>query len=144
MKAFIYDREATAQTGRMLERVALCHAYVARMGWRFEGLWVDTGDDAIHAHRRPYWRAMVAEMEGQPTGTRMVCLVATWARVSHDPQDSVTLRQMVSRAGGVVATIDGETDTDRGLSARTDVVPIEHPAAQWLVQRTTKPGRSLT
>lgn len=135
--AFIYDRETTSDTGRMMERVAACHAYVERMGWRLRGLWMDTGDDALHAHRRPQWRAMVAEMEGQPTGAKLVCLVADWGRVSHDPHDSVDLRQMVSRAGGVVATVTGETDTERGLSARADVVPIRR-TPEWS-QRASGP-----
>ncbi|MFI2029126.1 recombinase family protein [Streptomyces buecherae] len=136
--AFIYDREVTSHDERLTERLAACRAYADRMGWHVAGAWVDRGDTALHAGRRPLWRGMVAAMEDRAGGDgRVVCLVADWGRISHDPADSVDLRQMVSRAGGVVVTVTGETDTERGLSARADVVPIRR-TPEW-AQRASGP-----
>lgn len=139
--AFIYDREVTSHTERMLERIAACRAYADRRGWHVAGVWTDHGEAALHVRKRLCWREMVDAMTYQPPGTKTVCVVADWGRLSYAAADSAELRQMVSRVGGVVCTIDGETDAGGSLSAPTDVVPIPHPAA-W-AQRASGPYWSL-
>lgn len=111
--AFIYDREATAQTGSVNERIAKCRDYAARMKWDVAGQWIDRGDAAL-TDRRPHWRGMVAAMEAQGQGRSLVCLVADWGRISHIGAASARLRQLVSDAGGVCVTVDGENDSGKG------------------------------
>ncbi|MEU9791965.1 recombinase family protein [Streptomyces sparsogenes] len=113
--AFIYDREATAQTDSLNRRIGTCRAYAAKMKWEVAGQWVDRGDVAL-TDRRPHWRGMVAAMEAQGQGRKIVCLVADWGRISHNDEESARLRRLVSLAGGVCVTARGEDDSGMGAS----------------------------
>lgn len=112
--AFIYDREATSQTDSLNRRIAVCRAYAATMKWNVVGQWVDRGDAAL-TDRRPHWRGMVAAMEAQGQGRRIVCLVADWGRISHNDEESARLRRLVGLAGGVCVTASGEDDSGEGV-----------------------------
>ncbi|WP_148666250.1 hypothetical protein [Streptomyces malaysiensis] len=101
---FIYDREGTSQTDRLLARIAVCRAYSAEMSWDVAGQWIDRGDAAV-GERRPFWQGMIAAMKHEGQGRRLVCLVATWNRIAYDPIVSARLRQLVSNIGGTCLAV---------------------------------------
>ncbi|MEU9792692.1 recombinase family protein [Streptomyces sparsogenes] len=124
--AFIYDREATAQTDSLNRRIATCRAYATKMKWEVTGQWVDRGDVAL-TDRRPHWRGMVAAMQAQGQGRKIVCLVADWGRISHNDEESARLRRLVSLAGGVCVTARGEDDSGEGASRGRLTSPPPRP-----------------
>jgi hypothetical protein len=129
--AYIYDREETTQTDRLDERVAMCRAYAAQMGWAVAGQWIDRGDAAV-SDRRPAWVGMVNAMTLEGQGRRIVCLVATLDRIAFDPEVSIRLRQLVSGAGGVVLAVDEEHDAGHrplspALRGEPDTAALEPP-----------------
>ncbi|CDR05770.1 hypothetical protein [Streptomyces iranensis] len=102
---FIYDREGTSQTDRLLARIAICRAYSAEIGWDVAGQWVDRGDAAV-GERRPFWQGMIAAMKQEGQGRRTVCLVATWNRVAYELDTRAHLRQLVTEAGGTCVAVE--------------------------------------
>ncbi|MEU2208015.1 recombinase family protein [Streptomyces hygroscopicus] len=102
---FIYDREGTSQTDRLLARIAICRAFAAEMGWEVTGQWVDRGDAAM-GERRPFWQGMIAAMKQQGQGRRIVCLVASWNRVAYDLGVRAHLRQLVTEVGGTCVSVE--------------------------------------
>ncbi|CDR15077.1 hypothetical protein [Streptomyces iranensis] len=102
---FIYDREETSQTDRLLARVTICRAYTAEMGWDVAGQWIDRGDAAV-GERRPFWQGMIAAMRQEGQGRRIVCLVATWNRVAYDLEIRAQLRKLVSDIGGTCVAVE--------------------------------------
>ncbi|MBD3010539.1 MULTISPECIES: hypothetical protein [unclassified Streptomyces] len=102
---FIYDREGTSQTDRLLARISLCRAYAAEMKWDVAGQWVDRGDAAV-GERRPFWQGMIAAMKQEGRGRRIVCLVATWNRIAYLPVVRAHLRQLVTDIGGTCVAVE--------------------------------------
>ncbi|WP_405540159.1 hypothetical protein [Streptomyces antimycoticus] len=102
---FIYDREGTSQTDRLLARIAICRAYSAEMDWDVTGQWVDRGDAAV-GERRPFWQGMVAAMKQEGQGRRIVCLVATWNRIAYDQALRAQLQQSVTEVGGTCVAVE--------------------------------------
>ncbi|WNF00437.1 recombinase family protein [Streptomyces luomodiensis] len=131
--AFIYDREETSQTDRLLARIAICRAYAAEMNWDVAGQWIDRGDAAT-GERRPFWQGMVASMKQEDQGRRLVCLVAVWNRIAYEPVASARLRQLVSGVGGTcVAVEDGMSPS----TPRDVVMRRLHESGEQIAPGTT-------
>lgn len=105
--AFIYDREVTKED-KADERVASCREYAAKMGWAVAGQWVDRGTAAVSL-RRPAWVGMVETMKLENRARGLVCLVTSWDRVAFDPEAGATLRQSISKLGGVCIAANDES-----------------------------------
>ncbi|MFE5122149.1 recombinase family protein [Streptomyces sp. NPDC056669] len=101
---FIYDRELADDAEASEVRITACREYAKLMGWEVAGQWVERADSG----NRLSWRGMAAAMEHQGHGRRAVCLVSTWDRISADPQEWISLRRLVHRAGGTCYALDVE------------------------------------
>ncbi|AGP53236.1 recombinase family protein [Streptomyces rapamycinicus] len=115
---FIYDREVTEKDSAD-ERILTCRQYACDRGWTVAGQWVDRGSNAV-ALRRTFWNGMIAAMEHEGRGKRIVCLVANWHRIAFDDAARNTLRQTVSHVGGACVAVDDEAvpSTPRDVAMR--------------------------
>ncbi|MGW7615320.1 hypothetical protein ACWGLG_05560 [Streptomyces antimycoticus] len=103
---FIYDREVTEKDSAD-GRILTCRQFARERGWTVAGQWVDRGSNAV-ALRRTFWTGMVAAMEHEGQGRRIVCLVADWHRIAFDEAARNTLRQTVGHVGGVCVAVSDE------------------------------------
>ncbi|ASQ98487.1 hypothetical protein CGL27_40650 [Streptomyces sp. 11-1-2] len=103
---FIYDREVTEKDSAD-DRILTCRQFAHERRWAVAGQWVDRGTNAVDV-RRTFWTGMVAAMEHEGQGRRVVCLVADWDRIAFDEAARNTLQQTVSHVGGVCVAVSDE------------------------------------
>jgi Resolvase, N terminal domain len=117
--AFIYDRRFTPSRGVLQIRLETCREYAAEMGWAVAGEWVDVDQAALSDDHRPQLDAMTKAMREQAAeGRTVVCLLATWDRLSRSGLRLAAFRFHVAQAGGYTATADGEDDRLNAQSGR--------------------------
>jgi DNA invertase Pin-like site-specific DNA recombinase len=106
--AFVYDRRATVNKVILQLRLETCAQYAEAQGWQIGGWFVDEGDDALTADRRPAFDAMCNTIRAADIDTPRVCLVYDWHRFSCDQQACGLLTHRVLRLGARVETCFGE------------------------------------
>ncbi|WNI16600.1 hypothetical protein [Actinacidiphila sp. ITFR-21] len=109
--AFIYDRRFTPAEGPSALRLEHCLEYAAEAGMEVAGRWCDTGDDALSDDVRPQLDQLVGAMRTAATaGRTVVCLIASWHRLSRDASRQAVMRYRIAAVGGYTVTADGEDD----------------------------------
>lgn len=105
---FIYDRARVAGATADLWRRERCAGYAAEQGWDMAGRWLDTGENALSLDIRPQFDAMLRAIATAVDTTECVCLITSWARLSHDTAARKVLATRILQAGARIETISGE------------------------------------
>jgi DNA invertase Pin-like site-specific DNA recombinase len=105
---FVYDRLATANKVILQLRLETCAEYAQAQGWEIGGWFVDEGDDALTADRRPAFDAMCNTIRAAGADVPRVCLVYDWHRLSCDQEACGLLTRRLLQLGAQVQTCFGE------------------------------------